>query len=364
VTTLATAPEYCLTKTILPIIKRNTKLKKPKCYIFCMPSFESSESVTSIFDVEVAEVKAELAEICQANGRNQERKAQVIAALPNDFMVEMKAHLLNRRIVQTEWTKQENEKRKQHNRKLLPEAPPQGWEEWYKKMLKGQVLEMLVNHDEQLVPQETCDITMEVISILNDPDRYTLYTQVGINPDGTPKYEVQKTLGFDLRRNPDAAYARLNADGTVTVEAVGEVKNGRINTRAEQQTRFFEKNISAVCAALNQLSSDELLEHGLINMAAEKEILEQTPGMEEEPLLKVSENFEVILVVPANRRTTYEGLAQSRGPKRQTISRVKFQNMLDKVRIEHAAFTTNEVEKITNAVYEHIPFSTAEIENS
>ena len=201
---------------------------------------------------------------------NRREQLRVIASLSKEIIEGLRQHLIS---------SEQRESYFQGKKTVLTEKKK-------KMILSGEIFEELVRTEFKL--QESTkntkeqfrkknQITKEFLDVWQYPEKYSLDTHW---------------------RNPDAAFFEMEDDGTITLQAVGEVKSGKLNARSYEQLvrEGIQNQLIELVHVLKKKDTAWFLENKLPMLA---KVCAN---------LRIADNFTIRLVVPRNRAVSEEGI--------------------------------------------------------
>jgi len=257
--------------------------------------------------------------------RDKERQAKVIENLPDDLLLHLKGHL-HEKYIEKEAFKES------YYGKPVEELNEEEGRDYELMVLRGEVFEQLIQNDPEFVTAKTSE-SVELLSLLQDPDRYGLFEKMG------------------RIRNPDLAYVELNDTGRIVIKGVGEAKLGLLNERAFRQLDSFEDSSKTLKNTVNSLKHAKKMKRmGFDGLAKRKEQMEESG--ESGPFVDIDDAFKVTLIVPSDRNTKAETLMKQTPVLEKR--KEKYLEILSGIEIKKAAFSVREVAELTEHVYNKI----------
>ena len=217
-------------------------------------------------------------------------------------------------------------------------------EELDRRILRGAIFEYVVKMEKQKELSSGDPkidlIAAELVAVVNDPE----------------SLGMEKLLGG--KRNPDMAYVELRKKGgktAILIKGVGEAKFGVLDERSLDQIQEFKLTMSNLVSALNNMSPDNLKEHGLFELSELK-----SENGSKGYLISMLPEFAVKIVVPSDRDVE-NGLFGNPGiaiNRKEDIRRLneEFTQLSSKhnVRVTKSLFSKDEIVKLAEEVYAEI----------
>lgn len=286
-------------------------------------------------------------EVSSRNLTTWEKKKKFIGALPEDFIVEMHAHLQSGDAEHAEYLRNEGREEKIRPWSELSDEEKLEQERIMKGILFGEVFERLVQKELaeilQMSPKDM-ELAQEATMLLHNPARHNLETS---------------------GRNPDLTIVDIK---TGKIVELVEAKTGNFDERAYKQMMGYKRHITQTIDQIGEAREEaqESLEKEGTPVTTEnmEQYLRRNYGLSSEiTRLGVVDDLKRTFIVPSDRRTDRpEGLiktSNSRGYDsvfRNPQNRRDFERLLRNKEIEviRSIFSTKEINAITDVVLEAI----------
>lgn len=282
-------------------------------------------------------------EVSSRSPATWEKKKRFIGALPEDFIVEMHAHLQSGDAEHAEYLRGIGRDEKMKPWSELSDAERLEQERIMKGILFGEVFERLVQEELAEILQmspEDMELAQEATMLLHNPARHNLETS---------------------GRNPDLTIVDIK---TGEIVKLVEAKTGYFDERAYKQMMGYKRHITQTIEQIQEVSEEakKSLEKGGAPVTPEdlEQFLRQNYGLSSEiTRLGVSEDLKRTFIVPSDRRTDRpEGLIKTSNSRdydsvfRNPQNRRDFERLLRNREIEviRSIFSTREINAITDVV--------------
>ena len=262
----------------------------------------------------------------EATSKNEMRKREIIDSLPEGLLQDLRGHILN------------NYKKEEEifGKKFKFESD-EARTEFEKRHLRGALFEMLIQYDTEITPPLN-ETAQEILGIMQNPEVFGLENIIG------------------YKRNPDETYVEIDEKGQIFIKVIGEAKLGHVDERFLSQMESFDENLQAMVDAINKMTAQALLEHGLIQLAARRaKIDEEFAGVDQEKRPKTlilgdgTYGHTKVLAIPADRLQDFESMMKYEH--QNETNRERFIEIMGDVTVKRSAFKAREVGDMADALY-------------